>query len=280
MRALIGLFFLLLSCQPKEKSPTTPISAQKTPASTTPKPVPFTPPPLSSLPDMGVKKMVDLGKPVPFKKLCPAPKKNSDESVACLCLEFWEESSNSSMTDDKNSCLIPTYAKVVSFFNGMKLFAKEESTAPDEDSGETDTSAEFSLFIRAREKGVFYTQSVGSASIEPAFGYTSTYTIKNLKYVELLEESLVVVLIHRAGIDVTAEKPMENKLTDGSIILCHSSAKGKVSCTESISLGSGQGEGYELNYILEGENLFLVETSAKTDPELKKTVGKYTLQFP
>ncbi len=278
MRAAICLCFLLLSCQPKEKSPNTPTSTQKTPTSTATKVAPFTPPPLSSLPDLGVKKTLDLGKPAAFKKLCPAPKKNSGESVACLCLDFREESSNSSMPDDKESCLRPTPAKVASVFNDMKLFAIEQSSAPDEDTGETDTSMEFSLLIPA-EKG-FYTQRVGSASVEPAFGYTSTYMIKDLKFVDLIDDSLVVALIHRAGIDVTAEKPMETKLTDGLIVLCRSSAARKVSCTEPISLGSGQGEGYELSYTLEGKNLFLVETSAKTDPELKKTVGKYTLQFP
>jgi hypothetical protein len=276
MRPQLFLPLLLISCTKIEPSSMTEPSANKT-APKEAKEKPFTPPPLSSLPDLGVKKAEPLGKPIAaLKKYCPGPKKNGDAPIACKCLPVGGSSGEESWDDAAASCAAPTIELIPSLSN-VQLLGRQSTGPIDKETGEQDISANFSLIFQADK--ILYEYNVGTSTMVPAMGYASNYTLEKMEFTDAIEggEKELIAVLTSSGKNYDVNPPALT--ADGSVVICGQGASKKMSCL-TFALGAGKGANYELKYTFEKGRLYLVETSAKTSPDIKTLSGAYTLEFP
>jgi hypothetical protein len=234
---------------------------------------PFEPAPLESLADRGELKAKKLGKPASkLDKLCP---KKKQKTLACSCPAMGEPSTPESWEPNAASCSAAVEGLEAPFAN-VQLLGLQKTVARKNDT--PDISAAFQLLLQTK-KGLF-SADLGSITMAPGVGYSGSFALKSRSFVDLIaggnQELMAVVEQTKTTVADGGERTTE---TTGWLLVCSAADPKKISCTPPISLGESRGDdgGYQLEPIVEGNALYLRETTAKTPEELAKAAGKYTL---
>lgn len=268
----------------KKKKPATDTVAEGTPTPEGDEPTekvvkkkkkkPFEPAPLESLADRGALKVAKLGKPLSkIEKLCPK-KASKKKAIACLCLPMGEASAQESWEGNPKSCSTPVEGLEAPLTNVQLLAVQQTTGAKDA----PEISAQFDLMLQTK-KGI-NAAKIGSASMSPGIGYGSTFSMKSRSFVDLVaggNQELMVVF--EQSTSTTADGGERTTEATGWLVVCSAADPKKIQCSEPVSLGASRGEegGYLLEPLVEGNALYLRETTAKTPEELASAAGKYTL---
>lgn len=237
------------------------------------KPKPFEPAPLESLADRGPLKAKKLAKPVSkIDKICP---KKKSKNIACLCPPVGESSTPESWEPNAASCAVAAEGIEAPLTN-VQLLGVQKTVARKNDT--PDISAAFRLLLQTK-KGLF-SADLGSIQMAPGIGYSGTFELKSRSFADLVaggnQELLAVVEQTTSTVAEGGERTTD---TTGWLVVCSAADPKKISCTPPISLGASRGEegGYLLEPVVDGNALYLRETTAKTPEELAKSAGKYAL---
>lgn len=234
---------------------------------------PFEPAPLESLADRGPLKAKKLGRPVSrLDKVCP---KKKSKNIACLCPPVGEASTPESWEPNPASCAVAVEGLEAPLTN-VQLLGVQKTVPRKNDT--PDISAAFQLLLQTK-KGLFQAD-LGSIQMAPGIGYSGSFELKSRSFADVVaggnQELLAVVEQTTSTVADGGERTTE---TNGWLVVCSAADPKKISCTAPISLGASRGEegGYLLEPIVEGNALYLRETTAKTPEELAKAAGKYTV---